>query len=101
MRYQESLEPVLKEVTFKIQGAQKVGVVGRTGAGKSSLLQALFRLKSPEEGSILLDGVDTASLGFQTLRRAFSIIPQAPFIFAGTIRRNLDPFHEFPDASLW
>ena len=76
----------------------KVGVVGRTGAGKSSLLQALFRLVECDRGSsILIDGIGTSEVGLTTLRRAISIIPQSPFLFEGTVRENLDPFEQYSD----
>ncbi len=80
----------------------KVGVVGRTGAGKSSLLQALFRMSEIERGSLItIDNVDTSKIGLKTLREAISIIPQSPFIFEGTVRENLDPFSSYPDAEVW
>jgi len=74
--------------------------VGRTGAGKSSLIQALFRLAC-NEGSIIIDGIDINELELHDLRSSFSIIPQEPVLFSGTMRTNLDPFNEYPDHVLW
>lgn len=82
MRYRENFPLVLKNISFRVEPGMKVGVVGRTGAGKSSLLKALFRLSECELGSeILIDGVKTSEIGLRTLRKAISIIPQSPFIF--------------------
>ncbi|KXJ70399.1 probable multidrug resistance-associated protein lethal(2)03659 [Aedes albopictus] len=100
LRYSESGENVLKSVNFSIRAKEKVGIVGRTGAGKSSLIHALFRL-APYDGTIRIDGVDTKTLGLQDLRRKISIIPQDPVLFSGTLRSNLDPFGESCDAELW
>nr|CAI5849600.1 unnamed protein product [Callosobruchus analis] len=91
---------VLKKVTFVIQSREKVGIVGRTGAGKSSLIQALFRL-AHIEGSILIDNVNTKTIPLRRLRSSISIIPQEPVLFSGTFRRNLDPFDEYKDEALW
>nr|CAI5849598.1 unnamed protein product [Callosobruchus analis] len=89
---------VLKKVTFVIQSREKVGIVGRTGAGKSSLIQALFRL-AHIEGSILIDNVNTKTIPLRRLRSSISIIPQEPVLFSGTFRRNLDPFDEYKDEA--
>ena len=102
IRYRDDLPPVLKEVEFEVKPGMKVGVVGRTGAGKSSLLQALFRLvECDRECSIKVDGTYTSSIGLNTLRRAISIIPQSPFLFEGTVRENLDPFSLYSDQEVW
>ncbi|XP_022216187.2 probable multidrug resistance-associated protein lethal(2)03659 [Drosophila obscura] len=91
---------VLRSLNIAIQGCEKVGIVGRTGAGKSSLINALFRL-SYNEGSIVIDRRDTNDLGLHDLRSKISIIPQEPVLFSGTMRYNLDPFDEYSDAKLW
>ncbi|KAH8334643.1 hypothetical protein KR059_012695, partial [Drosophila kikkawai] len=91
---------VLKSLNFVIKPKEKVGIVGRTGAGKSSLINALFRL-SYNEGSILIDNRDTNDMGLHDLRSKISIIPQEPVLFSGTMRYNLDPFDEYSDDKLW
>ena len=105
MRYREHLDFVLKDLSFTIRPGQKIGIVGRTGAGKSSILQALFRLVDVDpslQGScILLDGVDIRELGIRTLREKMAYIPQTPFVMAGTVRENLDPYARHSDADIW
>ncbi|EDW59850.1 probable multidrug resistance-associated protein lethal(2)03659 [Drosophila virilis] len=91
---------VLKSLNFEIKPMEKVGIVGRTGAGKSSLINALFRL-SYNDGSIIIDSRDTSELGLHDLRSKISIIPQEPVLFTGSMRYNLDPFEEYSDAKLW
>jgi ATP-binding cassette subfamily C (CFTR/MRP) protein 4 len=100
LQYHESPKPVLRDINCLIKGGEKVGVVGRTGAGKSSVIAALFRMTEPE-GCVLIDGVDTKSIGLHDLRRVISIIPQDPVIFTGSVRKNLDPFDEHSDDKLW
>ncbi|KAG0006580.1 hypothetical protein BGZ81_005382, partial [Podila clonocystis] len=124
-RYREGLDFVIKNVSFEVQPAEKVGIVGRTGAGKSSLTLALFRIIEAADsywarssaqdskdlsaleheplldgGSIEIDGVDISTVGLQTLRQHLAIIPQDPTLFAGTLRDNLDPNGEASDADL-
>ncbi|XP_017132505.1 probable multidrug resistance-associated protein lethal(2)03659 [Drosophila elegans] len=93
-------ENVLKSLSFVIKPKEKVGIVGRTGAGKSSLINALFRL-SYNDGSVLIDKRDTNEMGLHDLRSKISIIPQEPVLFSGTMRYNLDPFDEYSDEKLW
>lgn len=100
LRYSPLEPPVLRNLNYKILPKQKVGIVGRTGAGKSSLIAALFRL-TDLEGQILVDGIDTQILGLHDLRSKISIIPQEPVLFSGTMRKNLDPFDEYSDEVLW
>jgi ABC-type multidrug transport system fused ATPase/permease subunit len=103
MRYRPQLETVLKGVSFTIEANQKIGVVGRTGSGKSSLLVCLFRLVELEKdvGGIYIDGVNISNIGLHDLRQYIAIIPQDPTLFSGTLRYNLDPFNEFSDADIW
>lgn len=127
-RYREGMDLVLRSISFKVEGGQKIGIVGRTGAGKSSLTLALFRmieaansewaratsnnsnqdledLANEEDqldgGKIVIDNIDISTLGLTDLRKNLSIIPQEPVLFAGTVRENLDPFGELEDVVLW
>ncbi|GIL81581.1 hypothetical protein Vretimale_729 [Volvox reticuliferus] len=101
MSYRPGLDPVLQGVTFKVHDGEKVGIVGRTGSGKSSLVVALFRLVEPQQGRILLDGVDLRTLGLGPARTALSAIPQEPVLFSGSVRSNLDPWGHHSDSELW
>jgi len=101
LSYSASLPVVLKGVSFSVLPRQKIGICGRTGAGKSSLITALFRLAELSEGSIEIDGVDISRLQLQDLRARISIIPQDPILFRGTIRSNLDPFSDYEDVQIW
>ncbi|KAG4114411.1 hypothetical protein ERO13_D12G044900v2 [Gossypium hirsutum] len=101
LRYRPELPPVLCGLSFTTSPSEKIGIVGRTGAGKSSMLNALFRIVELEKGRILIDGCDTSRFGLSDLRKALSIIPQSPVLFSGTVRLNLDPFNEHNDADLW
>jgi len=100
-RYRPELPLVIENVTFTVQSNEKVGVVGRTGSGKSTLMNLLFRIVELDSGSISIDGVDIAKLGLKQLRSAISMLPQDPTLFTGTIRENIDPFEQYSDSQLW
>jgi ATP-binding cassette subfamily C (CFTR/MRP) protein 4 len=100
LRYSDEGPQVLQKIACIIKPQEKVGIVGRTGAGKSSLMTALMRLAEPT-GTILIDGVDTAVIGLHDLRKKISFIPQDPVLFSGTLRKNLDPFNEHADCDIW
>jgi ABC-type multidrug transport system fused ATPase/permease subunit len=101
LSYRRGLPLVLDRVSFCVEAGQRVGIVGRTGAGKSSLLLALFRFVEASAGQILLDGTDIAGCGTDSLRQAITIIPQEPTLFSSTLRFNLDPTGAASDAQLW
>ncbi|CAL5382544.1 unnamed protein product [Camellia sinensis] len=101
IRYAEHLPSVLKHITCTFPGRKKVGVVGRTGSGKSTLIQAIFRIVEPKEGSIIIDDVDISKIGLHDLRSRLSIIPQDPTMFEGTVRGNLDPLEQYSDNKIW
>ena len=101
MRYREGLDLVLRGVSLEIEAGEKVGICGRTGAGKSSILNALFRICESTGGRIEMDGVDIATLGLDTLRSRMTIITQDPCLFAGTVRENIDPFATLTDVEVW
>ncbi|KAK9750964.1 hypothetical protein RND81_02G233000 [Saponaria officinalis] len=101
IRYSPALPMVLKGITCTIPAKMKVGVVGRTGSGKSTLIQALFRVVEPTQGRILIDGLDIRKIGLKDLRSKLSIIPQDPTLFQGTVRANLDPLQEHSDHEIW
>ena len=92
---------ILKKLSLKVNAAEKVGVIGRTGSGKSTLMTALFRLVDLKSGSISIDGVDISSIGLLALRKSIQIIPQEPVLFSGTIRENLDVEGLYTDSDIW
>ncbi|KAF1319108.1 Abc transporter c family member 5, partial [Globisporangium splendens] len=99
--YKEGAPAVLKGLSFDIKNNEKIGIVGRTGAGKSSLTMALFRINELDAGRILIDGEDISTMPLRSLRSKLSIIPQSPVLFKGTLRAYMDPFDEFTDAEIW
>ncbi|XP_034754338.1 canalicular multispecific organic anion transporter 1 [Etheostoma cragini] len=101
VRYRPGLDLVLDGITCDIKSTEKVGIVGRTGAGKSSLTNCLFRIIEAAEGRILIDDVDVSTIGLHDLRNSLTIIPQDPVLFSGTLRMNLDPFDKFSDEEIW
>ncbi|EDO28811.1 predicted protein, partial [Nematostella vectensis] len=100
LAYYEGGSCALEEVNVRIQAKGKVGIVGRTGAGKSSLVAALFRMPEPK-GEVIIDGIDLGMINIQAARRAMSVITQDPVVFAGSLRKNLDPVNAFNDQELW
>jgi len=100
LRYREGLPEVLRGVTFSTRPGEKIGVVGRTGAGKSSLLQALFRIVELSGGEITIDGRDVSKMGLDVLRKSLAVIPQDALLYGGTVRQNLDPIGQKTDADL-
>lgn len=121
MKYKDGLKHVLHGVKFEAKSLERIAIVGRTGAGKSSIIQALFRMseidtRTPDGGSsnsssnhrssgqpsrIFYDGIDTKEVQLQRLRRSIGIIPQTPFVFSGSIRRNIDPLQEHSDEEIY
>nr|QNH67890.1 ATP-binding cassette transporter subfamily C member 4 X7 [Brachionus rotundiformis] len=100
LSYDKNLPNVLKGISLNINSGEKIGIVGRTGAGKSSFFQAIFRMYEPK-GKIFIDGVDITQLSLNNLRTKLTIIPQEPVLFSGTLRLNLDPFGKYSDQEIW
>lgn len=101
VRYREGLDLVLKGIDFMVNSQEKIGIVGRTGAGKSSLTLALFRIIEAADGQIVIDDIDVAKIGLHSLRSRLTIIPQDPVLFSGTLRMNIDPFNTYSDDAIW
>ena len=101
LRYSPELPRVIKNVTFTIDAKSKIGIVGRTGAGKSTIVTALFRFLEADSGSITIDGIDISTLNLKKLRTSMTIIPQDPILFSGTIKSNIDPFGEYTDETVY
>lgn len=101
VRYAPHLPLVLRGLTCTFRGGLKTGIVGRTGSGKSTLIQTLFRIVEPTAGQVIIDGIDISSIGLHDLRSRLSIIPQEPTMFEGTVRNNLDPLEEYTDEQIW
>ncbi|XP_036912752.1 ATP-binding cassette sub-family C member 3 isoform X3 [Sturnira hondurensis] len=101
VRYRPGLDLVLKNLSLHVRSGEKVGIVGRTGAGKSSMTLCLFRILEASEGEIRVDGLNIADIGLHDLRSQLTIIPQEPILFSGTLRRNLDPFSNYSEEDLW
>lgn len=100
-RYRDGLDLVLRKISFETKPAEKIGIVGRTGAGKSSITLAMFRLIEPVTGCINIDNIDITRIGLMDLRSKLTIIPQDPILFTGTLRLNLDPLEKFTDSDIW
>ncbi|KAJ2534066.1 Canalicular multispecific organic anion transporter 1 [Coemansia sp. RSA 1935] len=101
MQYNPTSSLVLCNLSFAVGCQEKIGIVGRTGAGKSSLVQAIMRMVEPAAGKIIIDGIDIATIGLHDLRSRISVIPQDPVLFYGSIRDNLDPMDEYTDDEVW
>uniref|UniRef100_A0A8C1NE13 ATP-binding cassette, sub-family C (CFTR/MRP), member 3 n=1 Tax=Cyprinus carpio TaxID=7962 RepID=A0A8C1NE13_CYPCA len=101
VRYREGLDLVLRNISLEVKGGEKIGIVGRTGAGKSSMTLCLFRLLEAADGEIVIDEVKISEIGLHDLRSKLTIIPQEPVLFSGTLRMNLDPFEKYSDEEVW
>jgi ABC-type bacteriocin/lantibiotic exporter with double-glycine peptidase domain len=101
VRYRPNAPLVLCGISCTFEGGHKIGIVGRTGSGKTTLISALFRLVEPAGGKIIVDGIDISTIGLHDLRSRFGIIPQDPTLFNGTVRFNLDPLSQHSDQEIW
>ncbi|KAK2664213.1 hypothetical protein Ddye_002787 [Dipteronia dyeriana] len=101
VRYRPDAPLVLRGISCVIEGGHKVGIVGRTGSGKTTLIGVLFRLVEPTEGEVIIDGLNISSIGLHDLRSHLGIIPQDPTLFSGTVRYNLDPLSQYNDHEIW
>jgi ATP-binding cassette subfamily C (CFTR/MRP) protein 4 len=98
--YDSDDPPVLNKISFNVKATEKIGVIERTGAGKSSLISVLFRLY-PFDGQVVIDGVDTKEISLTSLRSVISVVPQNCVLFSGILRKNLDPLNEYSDVDIW
>ena len=101
IRYRPDTPLVLRGISCIFEGGHKIGIVGRTGSGKATLIGALFQLVEPAGGKIIVDGIDISAIGLHDLRSRFGIIPQDPTLFNGTVRYNLDPLSQHTDDEIW
>ncbi|KYR00638.1 ABC transporter C family protein [Tieghemostelium lacteum] len=101
IKYRDNMDPVIRDLSFTIEGNEKIGIVGRTGSGKSTIGGSLLRLVECSEGTILIDGIDISQVSLNDLRQRLSVVPQDPFIFSGSLRLNVDPFDQSTDEEIW